>query len=105
MTVGSTTFGTQLSNARASAPCLTLFSNSQAAANLGGGCKHYLAGPTSSIMRFTNASGTGTFVFGIPNNPALVGANLYFQGAVFDSAGAFAAVLAASNALRIQVGS
>jgi hypothetical protein len=56
-------------------------------------------------MRFTNASGTGTFVFGIPNNPALVGANLYFQGAVFDSAGAFAAVLAASNALRIQVGS
>jgi hypothetical protein len=75
--VGSTTFGTQLANARVSAPYLTLFSNSQATATLGGGCEFYLAGPASSIKRFTNTSGTDTFVFGIPNNPALVGGNLY----------------------------
>jgi len=61
--------------------------------------------PASSSMRFTNALGTDTFVFGVPASPVLVGLDLHLQHAVLDPLGAYGPGVAAfSNGLRVQVG-
>jgi hypothetical protein len=60
---------------------------------------------TVGSLRFTNGSGENDYVFGVPNDPLLLGATVYFQDAVFDPAGAFESTLALSNGVRLQVGS
>ena len=102
--IGNLGFGTQLTNARPFAPVLTMFSSTQATVALGG-CEVYLEGPISTILRFTDGSGEDSFVFGVPNNPGLLGVELFLQDAVFDAGGAFASLLSFSNAVRVRVGS
>ena len=103
--VGNLGFGVQLSDALALAPALTLFSSVQSTGVLPGpgGCQVYLAAP-ASFLRFTNAVGEDSFVFGVPNNPNLLCTELFLQSVVFDASGAFANLLSLSNAVRIRVG-
>jgi len=101
----STTFGVQLSNARALSPALMLFALEPASSPFGA-CTLLVTLPASSSMRFTNGLGTDTYVFGVPASPVLVGFDLYFQYAVLDPLGAYGPGLAAfSNGLKVQVGS
>ena len=72
---------------------------------LAGGCEVFLGAPISTMLRFTDGSGEDSFVFGVPNTPSLLCAELYLQDAVFDANGAFAGLLALSNAVRVRVGS
>ena len=105
-TIPSAGFGVQLSDAKAFAPALLLFSGGADTFDVGGGCALLLALPTASTLRFTDAFGADAFVFGVPALPALMGLDLYFQAAIFDPAGAFGpGVAALSNGLRVQVGS
>ncbi|MBK9385665.1 MAG: VCBS repeat-containing protein [Planctomycetes bacterium] len=102
-TLGNASFGLHLSQARAVAPFLVLLSATTSEIAVGS-CTLYLGAPLISILRFTNGSGENDYVFGVPNDPLLLGAAVYFQDAVFDPAGAFESTLALSNALRVRVG-
>ena len=104
-TVGNAGFGTQLSNALAFAPALTMFASTQSTAVLAGGCEVFLGAPISTILRFTDGSGEDSFVFGVPSNPSLLCVELFLQNAVFDASGSFASLLSFSNAVRVRVGS
>ncbi len=103
--LGNPAFGVQLTNALPFAPVLVSFSASQATTALGGGCDLYLATPIASVLRFTDGAGEQSYVFSVPNDPALLCLDLYLQDAVFDPNGAFASTLALSNAVRAHVGS
>ncbi|MBL8897967.1 MAG: VCBS repeat-containing protein [Planctomycetes bacterium] len=102
-TLGNAAFGLHLSQARAVAPFLVLLSATTSEIAVGS-CTLYLGAPLISILRFTNGSGENDYVFGVPNDPLLLGATVFFQDAVFDPAGAYASTLALSNALRVRVG-
>lgn len=104
-TLGNPAFGTALTNALPFGVTMAMLSVGQSTAALTGGCSIYLAPPIASFIRFTNAAGGDQFVFGIPNLPSLLGADVFFQTAVFDPAGAFAGLLSLTNGLRVQVGS
>ena len=53
---------------------------------------------------FTNGGGAASVPLPIPNDPNLLGANLFFQYAVFKPAGALFNVADLSNGLQIQIG-
>ncbi|MCA9283861.1 MAG: hypothetical protein KDA22_01505, partial [Phycisphaerales bacterium] len=102
-TVGNNAFGTELTQARSFAPCLMLWSASQATLALGD-CEVLVGLPAASALRFTDGSGTDTWTFGIPNDPALLCVELFFQASVFDPNGSFSSLLAFSDAMRLRIG-
>lgn len=104
-TPGASDFVVTLSNARATTLAVALFGLDTANAPLGvSGCSLLIAGPVLTVVRFTGVTGAASLPLGIPIDPNLLGFDAYFQWAVFDPNGAFAATLAISNALRIQIG-
>ncbi|MBK9385663.1 MAG: FG-GAP repeat protein [Planctomycetes bacterium] len=102
---GSTSFALELEQARSFAPMLLLYSFGLADLALGGGCELYLELPAGSLLLFADGGGSATLGLSVPPDPLLLGGDAYFQAAVFDPAGAFAATLAFSNGVRLQVGS
>lgn len=105
-TSGNPVFGVQVSSARAFAPAFIVFASGVGNLPLGGGCSLLVDSQTmSTMMLFTNLTGTATLRFGVPSALSFRGLDLFFQWAVFDSQGAFGpGTMALSNALRIQVG-
>lgn len=103
-TLGNPSFGVHLDNARAFAPVLVMFAADQAALALPGGCELYLASPIITVQAFTDGNGEHSFVFSVPNIPALLCTNLFLQDLVFDTSGSFASIVALSNAVRVHVG-
>lgn len=89
--LGSPNFSVDLSNAPASAPVAVFGGTSRVRTlagiplpyALGGGCS-VLASPDAIRFMFASGTGTASQLLPIPNNPALAGANLYFQWIVGD---------------------
>lgn len=104
-TVGNAAFGVRVSNGRAFAPTLMLFSAAPADVALPPSCRYLLAAPASQILLFTSGTGQATLNLSVPNLNSLRGVDLFFQAAVFRSpGGAFANTLDLSDGLRVQVG-
>lgn len=103
-TSGATDFAVLLSNARANSLAVLLFGLDTANTSLGGGCLLLVAPPVQTVLRFTSGLGAAFLPLGIPVDPSLQGFDACFQWAVFDPNGAFAATLAISDALRVQIG-
>ena len=73
--------------------------------NLGGGCRLWLDFPYVLLpAAFVDATGNAVSPLPIPNNPNLVGYNLFFQWAVLDPAGPFLGDFALSGGLQVQLG-
>ncbi|MBK9385664.1 MAG: FG-GAP repeat protein [Planctomycetes bacterium] len=102
---GGSGFSLELEQARSFAPTLLLYSLGLGDLALGAGCSLYVELPAGSLLLFTNGRGQASQVLSVPPDPLLLGGDAYFQAAVFDPAGAFAATLALSNGVRLQVGS
>ena len=100
--LGNPGFGVQLTQAAAFAPVLAMFSATQQT-TLFGVCDLHLGSPVSTVLRFSDGAGENTLLFAVPNDPALLCLDLWFQHLVFDAGGAVAGI-ALSNALRVQVG-
>jgi hypothetical protein len=104
-TLGNAAFGVRVSNGRAFAPALMMFSVAPADLALPPSCRYLLANPVSQILLFTSGTGQATLNLSVPNLSSLRGVDLFFQAAVFRSpGGAFADTLDLSDGLRIQVG-
>jgi hypothetical protein len=102
---GGSGFSLELEQARNFAPTLLLYSLGLGDLALGAGCSLYVELPAGSLLLFTNGRGQASQALSVPPDPLLLGGDAYFQAAVFDPAGAFAATLALSNGVRLQVGS
>jgi hypothetical protein len=92
--LGSTTFTIELSQAPPTALVLivgglsrTVSGSTPLPFQLGGGCA-VQAAPDAVRSGLTTASGTASLLLPIPNAPALMGTDLYFQWIVVDQAGA-----------------
>ena len=105
-TSGNPAFGVRVSNGRATAPMLFMFSVAPADLALPPStCRLLLANPIAQLLLFTDGTGQVTYTFGVPGSASLLGADAYFQGAIFHvPGGAFADTLDISDALRVQVG-
>lgn len=103
-TLGNPSFGVRVTNGRAFAPTVLLFSLAPADVPLPP-CRLLVANPLSQILIFTNAGGQATLPLGVPAAGSFLGVDLFFQAAVFRApGGAFADTLDLSGALRLQVG-
>ena len=98
----NSTFGIQLSQARAFAPVLAMFSAGQFTTTYAS-CELYLGAPVATVLRFADGDGENSLLFGIPDDESLLCLDVWFQHAVFDPAGAISG-LALTNGLRVQVG-
>lgn len=102
--LGNTAFGLEVTGGRPNAPMLALWSVANRMPAIQG-CGLLLGSPFASSLRFTDQNGADTWAFGVPNDPALLCFELYFQTAIFDPAGAFGGFAALTNGLRGRVGS
>ncbi len=102
--VGASTFAITLKNARSNAPTLFLLGIAQASIPTHGGILLVSPAPVLSIFSATtSAAGNLVLPAGIPNDPALGGANAYFQWIVTDPASPFG--IAFTPGLHLTIGS
>ena len=101
--LGNTGFGVGLSKARASTPCALFLNNARLDVPIGGGCTIYPAIPVISVSSSTNPSGDASIALPVPNVPANVGVQLWFQWAVIDAGGAWYGSGSFTGGLRIVI--
>ncbi|MCA8952899.1 MAG: VCBS repeat-containing protein [Planctomycetes bacterium] len=99
-----TQFSVQVTQARPLAPAFLAAGLGYNPLALGGGCTFYVDLLIGTLLRFTDASGQALSAEFVPNAPALLGLDIFYQWAVFDPAGAYQGLVAFSDGLRAQVG-
>ena len=92
-----------LANVPAGLPVIVGISPNLAISVIGGGCVTYVGPPVLTFNVMSSGTGDVLFPFDIPPAPMFTGAELFFQFAVMDPAGAFG-TLSFSAAARIRVG-
>lgn len=104
-TVGNGGFAVTVQNALPATLAIPVAGSGQTNIPVGGGCRLLVDFPFTLLpTEFTDASGSAATAVPVPNNPSLVGANLFFQWAVLDGAGPFLDGFAVSGGLQVQVG-
>jgi hypothetical protein len=102
--LGNTTWSLTCSQAQPASVAIEMFSAAPAAVPVGG-CLLLLALPVDFVQLVpTDAAGNAIVSHPIPNLPVLVGANLFFQWAIVDSAGPVLGFLTVSDALQAHIG-
>jgi ELWxxDGT repeat protein len=106
--IGNTTFGLELTKARASAITVIALSAKNTNLAIGGGCRLLVSlFPADAPLleaKITDTKGVLQLPLAIPNALGLIGVNVYWQAWVIDPKGAFQSQFASSNGLRTLIG-
>jgi len=102
--IGSATFAVTATNARATAPAALILGATRGSSALGGGCTLWVAAPQVLVNTTTDALGSASVGLPLASNPSWLGLEFYFQYAVLDPNGAYSAIAAFSDGLRILIG-
>ena len=101
--LGEAGFAVSLQHARAQSPAAFALSEGRSDLALLA-CTFHLAAPVFSIAHLTDGTGLAQQPLPIPNQPVLLGLELFVQWGVKDPQGAYARSFAFSNALQLLVG-
>jgi hypothetical protein len=104
-TVGNANFEVTVANALPLTIAVPAGSGAPNNISLGGGCRLLVDFPYVLLSAaFVDVAGNAATTMAIPNNPNLIGYNLFFQWAVLDPVGPLFGDFALSNGLQMQVG-
>jgi ELWxxDGT repeat protein len=99
--IGNADFGISLGNARPVAPAILLLDLTSMPLQIGG-CTLFVL-PLVTFGAVTDAVGSARFPLPLPDDPSVVGVDLFGQWAVVDPAGSLFGALALSDALRVTL--
>jgi len=103
--LGNASFAITLANALPQAFVFQTISFAPGNIQFSSSCRQLVAYPVIlGATLFTDANGFASVPFAIPNAPAYLGLNLFYQWAIVDPAGGIFGTFAASNALQVVLG-